>query len=128
MESRGFLFGAAVAVELGVGFVPIRKEHGLFPGPKLTRDASFPDYRGARHRLRIQRRSVTAADHVLLVDDWIETGSQARTVKAMVEACGGSWAGCSVIVDQADALGDDVRQALGVRGIVHASELPPHPN
>src|SRR5947209_15949611 len=44
IESRGFLLGAAAAVELGVGFVPVRKGDGLFPGDKVTR-LTAPDYR-----------------------------------------------------------------------------------
>lgn len=120
IESRGFLLGAAAAVELGVGFVPVRKQAGLFPGEKIVRRTAA-DYRGVRHELRLQRASLTADDRVLMVDDWIETGSQAAAARAMVEECGGRWVGCSVVVDQAD---DDCRRALGVRGLVSAAELP----
>ena len=119
IESRGFLLGAAAAVALGVGFVPVRKHAGHFPGAKITR-LTAPDYRGLRHELRLQRASLTAGDRVLMVDDWIETGSQAAAAKAMVEECGGRWSGCSVIVDQSD---EDCRRALGVRGLVTAAEL-----
>ncbi len=74
----------AVALELGVGFIAVRKQDGLFPGEKITRRTP-PDYRRLRHELRIQRASLTAGDRVLLVDDWIETGSEAASVKSMVE-------------------------------------------
>lgn len=120
IESRGFLLGAATAIELGVGFVPVRKQDGLFPGEKLTCQTA-PDYRGNRHELRLQRASLTPADRVLMVDDWIETGSQATAVRSMVEECGSRWGGCSVIVDQAS---DQCRLDLGVLGIVSAAELP----
>ncbi|ALO98999.1 Phosphoribosyltransferase [Streptomyces hygroscopicus subsp. limoneus] len=84
--SRGFLLGAAVAVELGVGFFAVRKQEGLFPGEKLTRQTS-PDYRRLRHELRIRRASLTPSDRVLMVDDWIETmRGFSRTI---VLACGG---------------------------------------
>ncbi|MGY0231494.1 phosphoribosyltransferase [Longispora urticae] len=121
VESRGFLLGGAAAVALGVGFVPVRKAGGLFPGDKVTRKAS-PDYRGLRHTLLLQRASVTSTDRVLLVDDWIETGSQAAAVREMVLECGGQWGGCAVIVDQAD----EARRAVvgPVRGLLSASELP----
>jgi adenine phosphoribosyltransferase len=59
---------------------------------------------------------------VLLVDDWIETGSQAWAVRSMVEECGGQWMGCSVVVDQTTPAR---RADLSVRSIVTASELPP---
>ncbi|MCX4746209.1 phosphoribosyltransferase family protein [Kitasatospora sp. NBC_01287] len=121
IESRGFLLGAAAAVELGVGFVPVRKPDGLFPGDKLSARTD-PDYRQRRHTLRLQRSSLGPGDRVLLVDDWIETGSQAITVRRMVEECGSRWVGCGVMVDQ---LRDERRALLGrVVGVVRAGELP----
>lgn len=122
IESRGFLLGGAAAVELGVGFVPVRKGEGVFPGDKVARQSS-PDYRRLRHTLRLQRSSLGSGDRVLLVDDWIETGSQAAAVRSMVEECGSTWMGCSVIVDQ---LTDAPKNALGtVRGLLTARDLPP---
>jgi adenine phosphoribosyltransferase len=99
IESRGFILGTAAALELGVGFVPIRKAEGLFPGPKVVARTEI-DYRGNRHELRLQRAALDAGDHVLLVDDWIETGSQARAAKSLVEACGAELLGLAVVVRQ----------------------------
>jgi adenine phosphoribosyltransferase len=122
IESRGFLLGGAAAVELGVGFVPVRKGEGLFPGDKVVWQ-SAPDYRRLRHTLRLQRSSLAPGDRVLLVDDWIETGSQAAAVRSMVEECGSTWVGCSVIVEQ---LTDAPNNALGtIRGLLAAKDLPP---
>lgn len=124
IESRGFLLGGAAAVELGVGFVPIRKGEGLFPGDKVVRQSSA-DYRRLRHTLRLQRSSLGSEDRVLLVDDWMETGSQAAAAQSMVEECGATWVGCSVIVDQ---LTGAPRNTLGtIRGLLTAQELPPCP-
>jgi adenine phosphoribosyltransferase len=109
IEARGFILGAAVALDLRAGFVAIRKEGGIFPGKKLTRDTP-PDYRQQSTRLRLQRDSVTSNDLVLLVDDWFETGSQALTAKSLIEATGATFAGASVIVDQLEA---EVRPLLG---------------
>lgn len=121
IESRGFLLGAAVAVELGVGFVPVRKGIGMLPGEKAFGQTA-PDYRGLRHTLRLQREMIGESDRVLLVDDWIETGAQAATVRAIVEQCGAAWAGCSVLVDQ---LTDERRACIGpVRSVLRAAELP----
>lgn len=121
IESRGFLLGAAVAVELGVGFVPVRKGIGLLPGDKAFGQTA-PDYRGLRHTLRLQREMIGEADRVLLVDDWLETGAQAATVRAIVEECGAAWAGCSVLVDQ---LTDERRTCIGpVHAVLRAAELP----
>lgn len=121
VESRGFLLGGAAAVELGVGFVPVRKGDGLFPGEKVERRTA-PDYRRRQHRLRLQRHSLGQADRVLLVDDWIETGSQAAAVKAMVLACGSEWAGCTVLVDQ---LAGELRDEVGpVSALLSSTDLP----
>ena len=118
IESRGFLLGGAAAVELGVGFVPVRKAAGMLPGEKLVRETD-PDYRGIRHALRIQRASVAPGDRLLLVDDWIETGSQALAVRDLLVAAGADLVGCAVVVDQFRSPG-----LLPVHALVTAEDLP----
>lgn len=119
VESRGFLLGGAVAIELGVGFLAVRKPGGILPGRKLI-TSTAPDYRGFSHQLRIQD-VLTADDVVLLVDDWAERGSQAAGVRTLVRDAGAFFAGVSVLVDQ---LEDDRRAALvRVTSLVRASEL-----
>jgi adenine phosphoribosyltransferase len=119
IESRGFLLGAAVAVSLGVGFVAVRKGDGLFPGPKVTTEAD-EDYRGLRHRLRMQS-VLGPTDRVLLVDDWAERGSQARAARQLVESSESTFLGVALMVDQ---LGPAARAALGrVAALVSADEL-----
>jgi adenine phosphoribosyltransferase len=99
IESRGFVIGAACALDLVVGFVPIRKAAGVFPGRKAVVETRA-DYRGGRQTLRLQRAALTAADRVLLVDDWIETGSQAAGARTLVEECGATFLGVAAVVDQ----------------------------
>jgi adenine phosphoribosyltransferase len=99
IESRGFILGAACALELDVGFVPIRKAGGILPGPKAVVETSA-DYRGGHQTLRLQRAALASGDRVLLVDDWIETGSQAAGARALVEECGATFLGVAAIVDQ----------------------------
>ena len=129
IESRGFILGTAAALELGVGFVPIRKAEGLFPGAKAV-ETTEPDYRGNRHLLRLQRAALTPGDHVVLVDDWIETGSQARSARRLVEACGARLLGVAVVVTQIES-GDrhdpggqvsDLHSS-GVRSCIHTFRL-----
>ena len=121
IESRGFILGGAAAGALGVGFVAVRKAGNLFPGPKRQIETA-PDYRGTRHVLQIQERSVQSGDRLLLVDDWIERGSQATAARNLIEACGGVLAGIAVIVDQLD---DHDRVGLPViTSILAASDLP----
>jgi adenine phosphoribosyltransferase len=121
VEARGFAFGGAVAAQLGAGFVPVRKPGSIHPGPKAVQ-ISEPDWRGLRLAYSVQRAAVTSDDHVLLVDDWAETGSQAFAARRLIEECGGRWAGLSLLVDQ---LEDDARARLDpVRAVVLAGELP----
>jgi len=120
IEARGFILGGAVANALGVGFAAIRKQGNLFPGQKRE-VVSEPDYRGIRQILRIQQQSVTADDRCLLVDDWIECGSQAIAARDLIEACGGVLVGVAVIVDQFDS---DRAQLPAITSVIKAAELP----
>lgn len=122
VEARGFVLGAGVALELSAGFVGIRKGGSIHPGAKAERTTK-PDWRGQEHLLRVQRAAFGPRDLVLLVDDWAEVGSQATAAKELIEECGASYAGLSLLVDE---LPDDVRGALEpVRAVVRADELPP---
>ena len=119
IEARGFLLGGACAVQLRAGFIAVRKDGGLLPGPKVSTLAE-PDYRGNRHRLRMQHR-LGPGDRVLLIDDWAERGSQARAAADLIAQCGATLLGLSVIVDE---LSDDVRLTLpAVTALVHAAQL-----
>jgi adenine phosphoribosyltransferase len=123
IESRGFLLGAAAAVDLGVGFVPVRKAGALFPGAKAW-ERTGTDYRGQETELAIQRESVGAGDRLLVVDDWVETGSQALAVARLIKACGGELVAISVMVDQLDS---SMRSQLpSVHSLVSFADLPPH--
>lgn len=119
VESRGFLLGGGVALELGVGFLAVRKSSGLLPG-RTRSTVTTPDYRGLTHELRMQE-VLCPDDVVLLVDDWAERGSQAFGVRTLVERSGARFAGLSVLVDQ---LQHDRRVELArVTALVRASEL-----
>lgn len=123
VESRGFILGGPVAVQLNAGFVAIRKSSGLYPGPKLERQTQGPDYRGNIHHLRLQRPALQSGDRVLLVDDWIETGNQAAAARSMIEECDATLVAISVVVDQ---LTENRRAALGpVHTLIAATDLQP---
>ena len=84
-ESRGFLFGAALAVKTGTGFIPIRKPGKL---PWKTRGASYSLEYGT-DRLEIHEDAIKPGQRVLLVDDVLATGG---TMKACCELVTGSQA------------------------------------
>jgi adenine phosphoribosyltransferase len=122
VEARGFVLGTAVALRVGAGFVPIRKAGATFPGPKAVR-VTEPDWRGRRHELQLQRDVLSLGDRVLLVDDWAEVGAQALAARALIEECGATYVGLSLLVDQLD---DEVRRQLApVAALVSHEDLPP---
>ena len=122
IEARGFILGGAVAAELGTGFAAIRKDGGLLPGQKHSA-MTPPDYRGRSIGLRLQQHALSAADAVVLVDDWFETGSQPLTAISLIERTGARYAGSSIIVDQ---LSPETRRRLEpVNALLRHDQLQP---
>jgi adenine phosphoribosyltransferase len=99
VESRGFILGGAAATALGAGFVGLRKAVGHLPGHVLQQETE-PDYKGVRNLLRLQADVLPAGSRVLVVDDWLETGSQLRAARALLKRAGATVAAVSVIVDE----------------------------
>lgn len=98
MEARGFIFGAAVAIEAGVGFVPIRK-----PG-KLPVETIGVDYalEYGSDRLEIDPGAIDADDKVALVDDLIATGGTALAATQLVRMTSADVATALFVVDLPD--------------------------
>jgi len=121
-DSRGSLVGPLVALHLGIGFVEVRKNRTpAGDGDQWIRRTTPPDYRDRHLELGFRRGLIQPADHVLVVDDWIDTGSQARTIRAMVDSVGATWSGLSCIVD---ALDDSrLRRDLRLRSLLHLRDL-----
>ncbi len=84
IESRGFMFGAALADKLGVGFVPIRKPGKL---PAATYRAEY-DLEYGSDAVEIHQDALQPGERVLVVDDLIATGGTAQATKQLVERCG----------------------------------------
>ena len=95
MEARGFILAAPVALALGTGFVPVRKAGKL---PRVTHAVSYAlEYGEAT--LELHQDSIEAGDRVLLVDDVLATGGTARATRELIEACGGTAHGLSVLME-----------------------------
>jgi adenine phosphoribosyltransferase len=120
LEARGFVLGALAARELGLGLVLARKPGAIHPDAHSLL-AATPDWRGRHVEVQISRRAIHEGDRLLLVDDWVETGSQARTVATLAADNGATLIGVSVLVDDTS---DEVRAQLNVIGLVRSSELP----
>lgn len=123
VESRGFVLAPAVAVQLGVGFVAVRKDGAIFPG-SLEQRQTEPDYRGNRSTLSMRRDHVAAGARLVIVDDWVETGSQARAVTEMVRDLGAEVVSLVTIIDETS---DAIRRRLPpVRSLLRGDDLPNH--
>lgn len=89
-EPLGFVPGSAVAVDLGVGFVPVREEGKLpYPEDDLHR-REVTDYSGSAKTLELHPGPLDQRDRALVVDDWVQTGTQMRATVQLVEATGAS--------------------------------------
>ncbi|MEM7138939.1 MAG: adenine phosphoribosyltransferase [Myxococcota bacterium] len=84
IESRGFMFGAALADKLGVGFVPVRKPGKL---PSATYRAEYALEYGT-DALEIHQDGLAEGQRVLVVDDLIATGGTASATAELVARCG----------------------------------------
>ncbi|PKQ26703.1 MAG: phosphoribosyltransferase [Actinobacteria bacterium HGW-Actinobacteria-4] len=120
VEARGFLLGGAVAAHLGVGFRAVRKSDGLLAGAKVSAQ-SAPDYRGRSYDMRTHA-TLNVEDRIVMVDDWIELGSQATAVRGLVESQGAQWLGVVTMVDDRN---EHTADAGPVQSLVLSRDLGP---
>jgi adenine phosphoribosyltransferase len=118
MEARGFIFGAAMAKELGAGFVPVRKT-GKLPFTTKTVDYTL-EYRN--DALFIHEDAVAPGQRVLVVDDLIATGGTARAVGQLVEMLGGVVVGFGFLVELVGLNGREVLAGYDVRSEIEFNE------
>ncbi len=109
IESRGFIIGAALAFQLGVGFVPIRKK-GKLPGQTVGRDYSL-EY--GTDRIEIHVDALAPGEKVLLADDLIATGGTAEAAVKLIESMGASVVECCFVIDLPDLGGRKRLEKLG---------------
>lgn len=109
IEARGFIFGTAVAYELGVGFVPIRKA-GKLPGDVIGIDYEL-EYGSDRMEMHVD--SIRSGAEVLLIDDLIATGGTAEAGIELIEQVGGHVHEACFVIDLPDLGGADKLRARG---------------
>lgn len=98
IEARGFIIGGAIAYELGVGFVPIRKK-GKLPWDVISQDYQL-EY--GTDTIEIHTDSIKPDETILLVDDLLATGGTVCAAIELVQRSQGKVVGCSFIVDLPD--------------------------
>ncbi len=111
IEARGFILGGAVAHQLSVGFVPVRKK-GKLPWRTIGQDYEL-EY--GDDRVEMHADAIAKGENVLLVDDLIAPGGTAVATIQLIRSVGGDLAGCSFIVDLPDLGGRKRLEELGVK-------------
>ena len=111
-ESRGFIFGTALAQVLSAGFVPIRKPNKL---PYRTISIEYTLEYGT-DKLEVHEDAVQAGQRVLLVDDLLATGGTMQASCNLIQRLGGDIVGITVLIELAELGG---RQKLEPYGNIH---------
>ena len=101
IESRGFIFGSAVADRLGAGFAPVRKPGKL---PSTTVRASY-DLEYGSDALEIHDDAVKRGQRVLIVDDLLATGGTAKAAADLVSKLGGDVHALAFLIELVDLNG-----------------------
>ena len=95
IESRGFILGAAVALRLDTGFVPVRKE-GRLPAERIA--AAYELEYGSAV-LEVHSDAMRPGDRVLIVDDLLATGGTAAATASLIERLGAEVAGFAFLIE-----------------------------
>ncbi len=109
IEARGFILGGAIAHQLSIGFVPIRKKGKL---PYKTIGESYALEYGV-DEVEIHVDAIAPGEKILLVDDLIATGGTASAAIRLIERAGGVISLCSFVVDLPELGGADKLRAMG---------------
>jgi adenine phosphoribosyltransferase len=109
IEARGFILGGAVAHQLSIPFVPVRKK-GKLPWKTIGEDYEL-EY--GTDRVEIHVDAVQNGENILVVDDLIATGGTALAAIKLIESAGAKVVGASFVIDLPDLGGADKIRALG---------------
>ncbi len=112
-ESRGFIFGTAIAQALSAGFIPIRKPDKL---PAKTRSIEYELEYGT-DRLEIHEDAIARGQRILMVDDLLATGGTMKACCDLLSACGADLVGITVLIELTFLPG---REKLSGYGDIHA--------
>ncbi|MCL6519254.1 MAG: adenine phosphoribosyltransferase [Armatimonadetes bacterium] len=114
IESRGFMFGTPIALELGVGFIPVRKLGKL---PHETIQCEYALEYGT-NVVEMHRDAIVPGQRVVIVDDLLATGGTAAASVKLVEELGGKVAGLVFLVELTFLRGRDQLKGYDVKSFV----------
>ncbi len=110
IDARGFLFGSVLAVELGIGFVPIRKK-GKLPYKTIS-ESYILEY--GEETIEIHEDAIDRGDRIVIIDDLMATGGTIAASVALVEKLGGDILECAFVIELPDLKG---REKMGDRNL-----------
>ena len=110
IEARGFILGGAVAHQLSIAFIPVRKK-GKLPWRTIGMDYEL-EY-GA-DRVEIHVDAVAQGARVLIVDDLVATGGTATAAIRLLRQAGAEVVGCAFVIELPDLGGARKLEALGI--------------
>jgi adenine phosphoribosyltransferase len=110
LEARGFILGGAIAHQLSVGFVPVRKK-GKLPGAVISEEYTL-EYGEAI--VEIHDDAIQAGEKILVVDDLLATGGTAEAGIKLIERLGGEIISCAFVIDLPDLGGRKRLEAMGI--------------
>ncbi|RMG69189.1 MAG: adenine phosphoribosyltransferase [Calditrichaeota bacterium] len=114
IESRGFIFGAAMAYKLNAGFIPVRKP-GKLPAETLSEEYQL-EY--GTDSLEVHLDGIEAGDRVLVIDDLLATGGTAQATCTLVEKLGGQIVGLSFLIELTSLKGREKLSKYRVHSLI----------
>jgi len=115
IESRGFIFGTAIAYKWNIGFIPVRKP-GKLPAETISQEYEL-EY--GTDKIEIHKDAISPADKILIVDDLLATGGTAAATVELVKKLGGDIQGIGFLIELTFLNG---RQKLGDYEVVSLIE------
>jgi adenine phosphoribosyltransferase len=114
IDARGFVFGSAVAYELGVGFVPVRKKGKL---PHRTQEASYTlEYGEATVEMHLD--AIAPGERIVLVDDLLATGGTSAAAARLIAQAGGNLLEAQFLIELGFLSGRALLEPVPVRAFL----------
>lgn len=114
VESRGFIFGSAIAYKLKCGFIPVRKKGKL---PYKTRSVTYELEYGT-DTLEIHQDAIARGARILIVDDLLATGGTVRAVTELVEQLEGRIVGIAFLIELSALSGRSKLKGLPIHSLI----------